>query len=172
MNRRNLAPLLLTLESTPALVARAAEKVTPGQARQKPSGGGFSLVEHAWHLADLELEGYAVRIERLLREDKPFLSDFNGERIAIERGYSGLDLNDALALFADARAANVERLRSLTPTEWNRLGRQESVGLLCLEDIPRMMADHDREHTREITELLAHVREGKPLGAHPVSAVA
>src|SRR5438034_11609542 len=118
MNRRKLETLLLTLESTPALIARAAEKIMPPQARQRPAGGGFSFVEHAWHLADLELEGYAVRIERILGEKEPLLSDFNGERIAVERGYSMRDYEDALFLFADARAANIERLRSLTNEKW------------------------------------------------------
>ncbi len=172
MNRRHLEPLLLTLESTPALIARAAEKIMPSQARQKPVGGGFSFVEHAWHLADLELEGFAVRIERILGENEPFLSDFNGERIAAERGYGALDYEDALFLFADARATNVERLRSLTNGQWRRFGRQESIGVVTLEDIPRMMADHDRAHTAEIAALLAHIKEGKPFSAQSVSAVA
>ena len=58
MNRRKLETLLLTLESTPALVARAAAQLDASQARRAPAAGLFSLVEHVWHLADLEREGY------------------------------------------------------------------------------------------------------------------
>ena len=54
----------------------AADVALPGP------GGAFSPVEHAWHLADLEREGYAVRIERLLNETAPALPDFDGARIA------------------------------------------------------------------------------------------
>ena len=34
------------------------------------------------------------------------------------------------------------------------------------------MADHDRAHTAEIADLLAHIKEGRPFEAHPASAVA
>jgi hypothetical protein len=87
MNRRNLETLLLTLESTPALVARAAAELDASQVHRVPATGIFSLVEHVWHLADLEREGYEVRIRRILTEDEPSLSDFEGERIARERRY-------------------------------------------------------------------------------------
>src|SRR5437667_12208628 len=88
MNRRNLETLLLTLESTPALVAKAAAALDASQVRQVPAGGGFSLLEHVWHLADLESEGYGVRIRRILSETEPPLSDFEGEPIARERCYA------------------------------------------------------------------------------------
>jgi hypothetical protein len=96
MNRRDLETLLLTLESTPALVAKAAAALDASQVRQVPAGGGFSLLEHVWHLADLEREGYGVRIRRILSESEPPLSDFEGERIARERCYSRRDLAEGL----------------------------------------------------------------------------
>jgi hypothetical protein len=43
---------------------------------------------------------------------------------------------------------------------------------VALEDIPRMMAEHDRGHTNEIAALLAHLKEGRPFEAHRASAVA
>ncbi len=92
MNRRELETLLLTLESTPALVARAAEGLEPSQVRQAPAPGAFSLIEHVWHLADIEREGYGTRIRRILCEQEPLLSDFDGERIAREREYIKRDL--------------------------------------------------------------------------------
>src|SRR5512143_403125 len=100
MNRRDLESLLLTLESTPVLLVRAAEGLSDSQIRQEPPGGGFSFVEHVWHLADLESEGYAVRIRRILTEDEPSLADFEGDRIARERNYRARDLSEGLAAFA------------------------------------------------------------------------
>src|SRR2546429_7950624 len=76
MNRRELETLFLTLESTPALLARAAAEVPEDGVRQRGTAGGFSLVERVWHLADLEREAYGVRIRRLLTEDEPVLSNF------------------------------------------------------------------------------------------------
>jgi hypothetical protein len=172
MNRRNLETLLLTLESTPALVAKAAATLDPSQIRQVPAGGGFSLLEHVWHLADLEREGYGVRIRRILSEEEPPLSDFEGERIARERCYRKRDLAEGLAEFTAARARNVAKLRAIGNSDWKRRGIQYGVGAVALEDIPRMMAEHDRGHTNEIAALLAHLMEGKPFEAHRASAVA
>ncbi len=172
MNRRNLETLLLTLESTPALVARAAAQLDAAQARLAPANGGFSMIEHVWHLADLEREGYEVRIRRILSENEPPLSDFRGERLARERCYRDRDFAEGLTAFAAARNRNVARLRGLRSSEWNRRGAQEGFGSIALEDIPRMMAEHDRGHTDEIARLLAHLTKGRTLPPRRASAVA
>ena len=89
MKRREFEALLVTLESTAALLSRAAATLSPAEARRRPAAGGFSLVENVWHLADLEREGYAVRIRRILGETNPALLNFDGDRIARERGVPG-----------------------------------------------------------------------------------
>ena len=160
MNRRDLETLLLTLESTPVLLARAAEGLSGGDATFRAGGDGFSFVENVWHLADLEREGYAARIRRILDEDEPTLADFDGDRVARERVYQQRPLAEGLSTFAAARARNVERLRSVLPAEWGRTGLQEGVGRIRLEDVPRMMAEHDRAHTDDVRELLAALRSG------------
>jgi hypothetical protein len=93
------------LLAMPALVARAAAALAPQARRARaPGGGGFSLVEHAWHLADLEREGYGTRITRILSEEEPRLPDFDGDRVARERCYQELDPELGVRVFTDARA--------------------------------------------------------------------
>lgn len=174
MNRRQLETLLVTLESTLALLQRAAEDLTAAQVRRRPAGGGFSLLENVWHLADLEREGYGERIRRLLSEDEPTLADFDGERAARERCYQDRDLAEGLAAFADARRRNLEKLRAARGADWKRRGVQEGAGRISLADVPRMMAEHDRSHTQDVAALLSELR-GEPLperGDNPTSAVA
>jgi DinB superfamily len=172
MKRSKLETLLLTLESTPSLLIRAAASLTPEQARWKPEEGAFSLVENVWHLADLESEAYSVRIYRMLNESEPALANFDGDRIARERSYNSRDLAEGLAAFSQARSRNVERLRGLSRADWKRRATQESVGRITLEQIPIMMAEHDRSHTQEVRNLLAYLRVGLPLEKSPTSAVA
>src|ERR1700740_1926393 len=102
MNRRKLETLLLTLESTPALLARAAAELSLRDARCKPEGEVFSFLENVWHLADLEREGYGARIRRVLTEEEPALSDFDGGLTARERRYNDRDLAQGLVAFAQA----------------------------------------------------------------------
>lgn len=173
MNRRDLETLLLTLESTPALFARAASELSEDMVRQRGTAGGFSLLEQVWHLADLEREGYGVRIRRILTEDEPRLSNFEGDRVARERMYSRRDLAEGLLVFAASRTRNLQVLREVSANDWKRTGEQEGVGTIALADVPRMMVEHDRSHEAEIADLLRELRDGVARnGSARVSAVA
>jgi hypothetical protein len=110
----------------------------------------FSPVEQCWHLADLEREGFGARIRHLLAEEDPFLPDFDGARIARERGYRARSLDEGIAAFRAGRAANLALLRSVAPDQWARAGTQEGVGPVALCDLPAMMAEHDAAHRAEI----------------------
>jgi len=151
----DLTDVLPSLERMPGELSAAAARVDPSSWNVAPVGGGFSLAEQAWHLADLEREGYGERIRRLLAEEHPLLADFEGDRLARERSYRTKSLPEGIAAFAAARAANVALLRTLGPDHWERSGRQEGVGPVALRDIPRMMREHDAGHRQEIAALLA-----------------
>lgn len=173
MNKRELETLLLTLESTPALLARAAAELPEDTMRQRGTAGGFSFVEQVWHLADLEREAYGARIRRLLTEDEPRLSNFDGNRVARERQYQRRSLAEGLLAFTTARRRNIEALRDVSGADWKRRGEQEGVGTVTLADVPRMMAEHDRAHGEEIAALFREIRDGVvPEHAPRVSAVA
>ena len=173
MKRRDFETLLLTLESTPALLSRAAALLSPGQARRRPAAGGFSFVENVWHLADLERDGFGVRIRRILAESEPALMNFDGERIARERAYQERDVDRGIVCFARSRRQNLEALARLSPSEWKRAGAQEGVGRVTLDDLPRMMAEHDRSHAAELASLLAEIKGAIPEGLNAfTSAVA
>ncbi len=123
--------------------------------RRRAASGFFSLVEHAWHLADLECEGYGPRIERLLSgEVNPLFADFRGDEIAKQRRYNEQAIAPAVARFVARRMANVAALRSATPDQFQLRGTQEGVGEITLARIAGMMSEHDRGHAVEIAELL------------------
>ena len=173
MNRRNLETLLLTLESTPALRRPGARGLAPRRRSAQGPRRRLLFLEHVWHLADLEREGYGVRIRRILSEDEPSLSDFEGDRIARERCYQSAISAEGLALFARRAQRNIAKLRRFARPTGSAAAAQDGVGAVTLEDIPRMMADHDRAHTDEIAALLAPSTEGRPFeprAAPPVRA--
>jgi len=145
--------LLARLAGMPAWLGRAATGLGDAKLRQAP-GGGLALVEHAWHLADLEREGFSERLRRLRDEDGPFLPDFNGARLVRERAYRTRSFAEGLAAFAAARARNLELLRGLPAAAWSRGGTQEGVGAVRLADLPRLMDEHDASHRDEVAALL------------------
>ena len=113
-------------------------------------GDVFSPVEQVWHLADLEREGFGVRIERLLNEDNALLPDFDGAQAAERRKYREKSLREGMRAFARARQDNIDALARVTPSEWGRRGEQQGVGPVTLCDIPIMMRKHDAGHRDEI----------------------
>jgi hypothetical protein len=147
--RADQEALLAGLSAMPSFLDEVFGNLSAADA-QGEGADGVSPVEQCWHLADLEREGYAVRIRRLLNESEPALPDFDGERVAQERNYKSLSLADGLEAFRRSRAENLAALRALTASEWERRGTQEGVGRVGLCDIPSMMAEHDAAHRAEI----------------------
>jgi hypothetical protein len=146
------------LSCTPAVLTRVAAQVPESLARVR--SGPFALVEHAWHMADLEAV-FAGRIRRLVAEEDPFLPDFDGERVARERDYLKLDLAAALTAFSAAREDTLRLLRGVSA--WDRLGRQEGVGVTTLAQMPGRILDHDRAHFNEIADLLSDFTPAHPM---------
>jgi hypothetical protein len=155
MTTRDQEELLAQLAAMPGFLEETFGGISPTDALVPGPEGAFSPVEQCWHLADLERDGYAVRIRRLLAETDPVLPDFDGARIAVERKYRTLALAEGLRAFRAARAANLNTLRSVTPSNWSRSGTQEGVGVVALCDLPLMMAEHDAGHVQEIQAWLA-----------------
>ena len=142
--------LMARLEEMPRFLEAALGALSAEEAIVRASDGSFAPVEQCWHLADLERDGFLVRIQRLLNEDDPQLPDFDGERVAEERRYLTLSLIEGLRAFREARAETLSTLRSIHGVTWNRAGRQEGVGEVALCDIPAMIAGHDASHRSEI----------------------
>jgi hypothetical protein len=141
------------LEDMPKFLTERFSALTPEESTTRGPDGTFSPVEQSWHLADLEREGFALRIQRLLREKNPQLPDFDGARVAQERRYNAKSLQEGIAAFREARLANIAALRSLDSEDWLRTGTQEGVGQVSLCDLPHMMAEHDAAHKSEIRSL-------------------
>ncbi len=135
------------LEQTFAALDIEASR-TPGPA------GEFSPVEQVWHLADLEAEGFGLRIRRLRSESAPVLADFDGSKVARERDYRSLSLSAGLKAFQAARQANIDAMQALSAEDWSRSGSQEGVGAVSLCDMPAFMFQHDLAHKEEIKQWL------------------
>lgn len=149
---------LSTLEHFPGFLRDALDQLGDPRARVRADEQSWSLCEQIWHLADLEREGWLVRIERLLQESAPVLPDFDGTALAAQRDYRSKDPYLGLQRFSAARSASLARLRSLNGEQWKRKGTQEGVGALALSDLPGRMVEHDEEHRVEIEALLTRLR--------------
>ena len=80
--------LLDSLSETPNKLATLTDGLSDAELCLKYSENEFSVIENFCHLRDLELQGYARRINRMVDENDPLLPDFDGARIAAEGNYN------------------------------------------------------------------------------------
>lgn len=128
--------------------------LSDAKVRHRAQGGHvqYMMLAKFQHLADLEREGFGLRIRRLLAELNPRLPDFDGTKVARERNYRSLSLAAGLRDFEVAREANIDALQGLSPEAWVRSGTQDGVGTVSLCDMPALMHQHDLAHIAEIQE--------------------
>lgn len=148
-----LAEVTARLAAMPAFLDSALSRAGAARHAVRPEDGGFSLVEHACHLRDLESEGCLFRIMRLLAEDGPVLEGFEGDRIAAERDYLSQDAEAAARKFAATRAEVLRVVGGLGRVE---LAREGEFGgrRITVSGVVAMAAEHDAQHRGEISRLL------------------
>jgi hypothetical protein len=154
MNQIEFHAIVEYLNNTPDVISQLTRDLSEEQLKRKPSENEFSVLEQVWHLRDIEVEGYSVRIKKLLTEDRPTLHDINGAKLANERGYNNLNLKPGLEQFIQARKENVGILQGLTLEDLSRSGTFENAAEVPLERVILMMREHDAEHLNQLRELV------------------
>jgi hypothetical protein len=126
--------------------------------RFKPSADAFSVLENVCHLRDIEVEGYARRLELMLREQHPTLPDLDGSALARQRRYNDQPLQPALDTFMAARRMCLQTLEAMPSADLTRSGHFENVGEVTLAKLLELWVEHDQGHLRELDELLSILR--------------
>lgn len=148
-----LVTCLEALQAMPDRLRAVVQRCPPQQRLERRSGALFSLTEQVCHLRDIELEGYTLRIARVLGEDLPELQEIDGTTLAETRRYQQQDLALALDLFCRQRLANVALLRDHLAGNTQRLGIFGGFGVVTLWSLVQGMVAHDAEHLGEIEAL-------------------
>lgn len=143
---------LAYLADTARLVAQLRSAMGPRQGYAQPADGGFSLVQHLWHLADVEAHGWSQRFTRLRSEAHPVLPGVDGDRLAVEGRYQQRPWRGAAARFLRLRQRSLADLRQCDLAVLGRpvqFGGQPATGA---EVLAAMLA-HDHEHRCEMAAL-------------------
>ena len=154
MTPEELERTALRLQQFPSILRRMVAGLGEDAWRSKRSEAEFSLAENICHLRDIEREGYSVRLRRLLDEERPFLPDIDGARLAKQRDYNSQPMPSALEDFAAERMRNVGVILGLQAEQLGRSGVLQTVGDITVERLLAIMEEHDREHLQLIEQLL------------------
>jgi hypothetical protein len=136
-------------------VAEVLLKITPEELDARPGPGRWTVREIIHHLADSEMTA-AIRLRRLLAEDRPAIQGYDQEAFARRLHYDRPH-EASLELFRTVRAATAELLDRLAPEDWLREGTHSEVGPYSVETWLRIYSEHAHRHARQIKEA-----RGKP----------
>jgi hypothetical protein len=134
-------------------IAEALLKITPEELDARPGPGQWTPREIVHHLADSEMTS-AIRLRRLLAEDRPAIQGYDQDEFARRLHYDRPH-ETSLELFRYARLSTAELLERLDPAEWLREGTHSESGRYTVDTWLRIYADHAHRHARQIREARA-----------------
>ena len=140
------------LAGTASLVGELRQAMADDQGYATPRAGGFSLVQHLWHLADVEQQGWALRFARLLHEAEPLLPGVDGDQLAREGRYQQRLWRAAARRFEAQRRRTLQALRRCDAAVLRRPVHFSGQPATGAEMLAAMLA-HDHEHRGEMAAL-------------------
>jgi DinB superfamily len=124
----------------------------------------FTAIEQVCHVRDIEIDGYHVRFQRVLRESNPILASIDSETLARERSYASSNVTDAFASFRVARTRTVGLISQLTAEQWSRTATFEGYGPLSLRSLAHYLCSHDQQHLAGLQWLLGKIEAARAQG--------
>ncbi|MCS7011879.1 MAG: DinB family protein [Anaerolineales bacterium] len=144
--------LLAMLRSTPAALTTLTDSLPSEFWQCRPAPGEWCLVEVLCHLRDVEAEVNLPRLQKVLAEENPFLPGVVTDTWAEERNYASQDGHRALVEFVASRRRLIALLNAATDG-WLRPARHAIFGPTTLFELVGFIAEHDRNHVRQIWNL-------------------
>jgi hypothetical protein len=117
----------------------------------------FTAIEQVCHVRDIEIDGYHVRIRRILLETHPTLESIDSEKLAQERRYAESSAPQALAAFRAARIETMNLISRINAEQFSRTGTFEGYGALSLRSLIHYLCSHDQQHLAGLQWLLGKI---------------
>ena len=149
------------LEAHYAAIPAGYEHWKPGSWEGIPSEH-FTALEQVWHVLDVEVEGYQVRIARTLDEDTPLLPSIDSEAVALQRDYGARKAEDAFVRFRQARASTIAVLATLDESRLARRAVFEGYGPTTLRGLVHFLCSHDQQHLAGLQWLAGQIASLPP----------
>jgi hypothetical protein len=161
MNKQH-TQLIDRLEASASELADALAQLPADQFARIPKEGEWSLHMVMSHVRDTEVNVFAPRVERILKNDAPpAVPSFNQEEWTRLHYSPDEPLKNIVAEFRGARRKLVKLLRGTRDGDWKRYAIHPEYGNIPIEHI----ALHSYAHTLEHLQQFMNVREGNLLNA-------
>jgi DinB superfamily len=129
-------------------VIEALRGATEAELDARPAADEWTAREVVHHLADSEMTS-AIRLRRLLAEDRPTIDGYD-EREFARRLHYDRPIETSLEAVRAARAVTAEILDRLGEAEWAREGTHSESGPYSVEGWLEIYAAHAHDHADQI----------------------
>ena len=147
------ATLISALETAPGVIVPLIREVPPQILKRRPSPGKWSAYENAIHLSQTDAP-FRARLELILSTPEPFIETIENSADDEAGAMLDIDLDESLERYARERATLVERLKQLSPDEWQKTAVHEAFDHYSVFIMFRHLLNHEMLHAYRIEELL------------------
>jgi hypothetical protein len=138
------------------VLADAVSGLSDEQLDHRPTDGGWSAREVVHHTADSELTS-AVRLRRLVAEDRPQITGYDADVFAARLHYDTRPVQPSLEAIRFARASTASILDALSDEEWERAGTHTELGEYSIDTWLEIYAAHCHDHADQVRRAAADV---------------
>jgi hypothetical protein len=152
MSHIHFEPMIQLMASNAERIHSLARDVSAEQARWKPDGDSWSILEVVSHLYDEEREDFRVRLDIILHRPDEAWPQIDPQGWVTARRYNEGDPAVALDGFLREREASLAWLRALVEPDWEKT-YPAPFGPIRAGDMFAAWVAHDVLHLRQLVEL-------------------
>jgi hypothetical protein len=147
------ANLISTLETAPGVIIPLIREVPPEILKRRPSMEKWSAYENAIHLSQSDAS-FRARLDLILSTPEPFIEVIENSPEDEAGAMLDIDLDESLDRYAQERAALAERLKTLSPDEWQKTAVHEAFDHYSVFIMFRHLFLHEMLHAYRIEQLM------------------
>jgi hypothetical protein len=145
--------IIANLERSPDIILPLVREVPKAILKRRPKPGKWSAHEHACHLATIHPLMFA-RLDLMMSDPRPRIVPYFPSPEEEKGASLQLDLDEEMLRFSRDRQKLVERLKTLSPGDWQRTAEHDEYTHYSVFIMFRHLAMHDMFHAYRIEELL------------------
>ena len=149
-NRLNLEQIQQSVRATPQILRVELNHLPADALRWRPAPNEWCINEVVGHLIACDNNGFAGRIQSILKQNQPQLVAWDvAETVILRRDIErdGMELVEELAA---KRRENTKFISQLTPEQLQRCGIHPMIGDLRVVDLLFEWIHHDHNHIKQI----------------------
>jgi uncharacterized damage-inducible protein DinB len=147
--------LIAALEQTNQTLVRLTSALSDQALDFHPAAQEWSIREVLAHFVDDEIYIMRLRLERIVKEERPHLAPHDEKAWHASRNTTRDHLNELLSDFALQRSASLGMLKMLRESDWTRQGYQPEYGWFTAEGWLERWVEHDTVHLQQIEKTLS-----------------